>query len=397
MTTCRPCHFTGPSSSRRGPSSSLPRAGSPASVSSFVERDIGCEACHGPGARHSESLEPEDIVVDASSRVCGGCHTAVGKVLPKDDLHDTHDLVQTWNRDPHSIGVRFRSHNAFCSDCHSPYERGDFTEREKGAEKRVFSEHAQNITCISCHNPHALTDETYRRQQAHLGPPVTAKRQVYRGHDADFTTTDFDAFESTEQVCLDCHRGADRVELDHANATCNDCHNTFRRNRQPSTRPSHDANHRRLSCRPCHQDAEHLVSILYRDSGFLEPRHIHDLRTLPEAVIAKYGFKYPASRARRWAALPQNPGALRVPDELRATALRARNPKAKSEPAANSLSKHLALIRSHLSRREYDTALDLLERVSDGSSPAFRPLLFAAGGGKPALRERILREVRDVA
>ena len=133
MSDCVPCHFTGAGA---GPS----HPEDPALADRFSEPNVGCEACHGPGAKHSDSLEAEDIVVDASSRVCGSCHTSAGKILPQDDLHDTHDLVQNWNRDPHVLGVRFRSHNAFCSDCHSPYERGAFTERKEGAATRVFSE-----------------------------------------------------------------------------------------------------------------------------------------------------------------------------------------------------------------------------------------------------------------
>ena len=167
-----------------------------------------------------------------------------------------------------------------------------------------------------------------------MGPPAAPKRQVYRGNDDDFTTTDFDSFESTEQVCLDCHRGADRVDLDHANATCNYCHNTFNRNREAESRPFHDANDRRLSCRPCHADADHLISILHRDDDFLEPRHVHNLRTLPQTVIERYDFAYPGSRPKRWAALPADPGALDVAQEMSVSAIRAQI--AAAEPTSPS-------------------------------------------------------------
>lgn len=410
MAACGPCHLTG-----FGEGASHEE--DPALPGPFIERNITCEECHGPGAAHAESQEARDIVVDASSRACGNCHTSAGKVLPKDDLHDTHDLVQTWNRDPHVLGVRFHSHNAFCSDCHAPYERGAFTDREEGAAKRVFSESKQNITCIGCHDPHGSTDATYQRDAAYLGPPIAPRRAVYRGNDDDFTTADFDRFASTEQVCLDCHTGADRIDLDHANATCNDCHNTFNRNRQPESRAFHDANQRRLSCRPCHHDADHLISIVYRDRDFLEPRHLHNLRTLPRAVIERYGFRYPKSRPKHWAALPADPGGLSVPDELSAAALSARHTarerpgseppptlrdgtrhealgadddalralEAARENDPSSLSAHLALAVGHASRENYAAAREVLELAANGDSAVYRSLLFGAGSAKRTL------------
>lgn len=288
MEDCGRCHFTGFGAGDEHPSdAALPGR--------WVEPNIGCEACHGPGGRHVETYESEDIIVDPSSRSCGECHTAAGRVLPEDDLHDTHDLVQNWNGDPHATGVRFHSHNAFCSRCHSPYE-GYFLESRDGTSKRVFAESRRNITCIACHDPHDLTDAGYSREKVSLEPPVTSRRQTYRGNDRDFTTTDFRSLDSTEEVCLECHKGADRIELDHANATCNDCHNTFHRNRGLESRVFHDANHRDLSCRPCHRDADHLLSIVFGDPDFLQPKYIHDLRALPGAVIARYGFRYPGLR-----------------------------------------------------------------------------------------------------
>lgn len=78
MWVCGRCHFTGFGSGGA-------HDGDPAVAGSRMEMAIGCEACHGPGGRHVETLNKEDIVLDASPRVCGGCHTTVGKVLPVDD------------------------------------------------------------------------------------------------------------------------------------------------------------------------------------------------------------------------------------------------------------------------------------------------------------------------
>ena len=285
LSDCGGCHFTGFGA---GP----PHPDDPALSGRWVERGIGCEACHGPGRRHMDTYSKRDVVVDVSPRACGRCHTAISRVLPKDDSHATHDLVQVWNHDRHATSVRFNSHSAFCSRCHSPYE-GQFLDSTQAAKRRVFAEDKHNVTCIACHNPHDLTHGDYTRQRVSLEPPLPPKRQVYHGHDEDFTTSDYGQFETTEKVCVQCHRGADRIDLDHANATCNDCHNTFARNRSLESRVFQDANHSKLSCRPCHQDADHLMMILFRDPDFLEPKHIHNLRTLPERAQEKYQFRYP--------------------------------------------------------------------------------------------------------
>lgn len=54
-------------------------------VSGYVELNIGCEACHGPGAAHAASHDPADIVnpgtftgvegIKRANEVCGSCHS----------------------------------------------------------------------------------------------------------------------------------------------------------------------------------------------------------------------------------------------------------------------------------------------------------------------------------
>ena len=289
---CAPCHVTGPGGT------------------DAVELNIGCESCHGPGERHVRSSDKKDIGVDATSRTCGTCHTAVSRVVPEDDLHEGHDLIQTWNSDPHVTGVQFHSHNAFCSRCHSPRD-GSRLESEGRAEQRVFSESKQNITCVACHDPHEVIHSAYTRESVVLETPLPPAFHAYKGNDEDFTTGDYLGLSTSEEVCLHCHRGADRIELDHAGATCSDCHNTFHSNRSLESRVFHDANRRDLSCRPCHEQAEadHLMTILFRDPAFLEPKHVHNLRKLPVRAVERYRFSYPA---RHRAAAPLAPRVIKV-------------------------------------------------------------------------------------
>ncbi|TFH32380.1 MAG: hypothetical protein E4G97_02615 [Deltaproteobacteria bacterium] len=56
-------------------------------VTGYVELNIGCEACHGPGAAHAASHDPADILnpadlpatgvdgIQRANEVCGGCHS----------------------------------------------------------------------------------------------------------------------------------------------------------------------------------------------------------------------------------------------------------------------------------------------------------------------------------
>ena len=155
----------------------------------WEEPAVGCEACHGPGARHVQSLNAKDIRVDPSPRSCGQCHTLTGAVLPRDDKHLTHDFVQVWHSDPHFTGVSRNSHDGFCARCHSPYEgvRGDTGE---AAATRVFSEAKHGITCVSCHNPHQLSNPAYAQQMFQPIPPQVSRRHLHAGSDVEYTKDD---------------------------------------------------------------------------------------------------------------------------------------------------------------------------------------------------------------
>ncbi len=354
MAACGGCHFTGFGSGDSHPEE-------PALPGRWVERSIGCERCHGPGGRHVTSYDARDIETDYSSRSCGGCHTTVGRVLPEDEWHTTHDLVQAWNRDPHVTGGRFHSQSAFCSRCHAP-QYASFFDAERGAGPPVFSEDKRNFTCIGCHNPHEVTSSSYTREKASLSPPLPVNLHAYAGDDSDFTTTDFASYSASEELCIHCHRGADRIELDHANATCTDCHNTFHANRSIESRIDHDANRPRLSCRQCHRDADYLMSIVFDDRTFLQPKNIHDLMSLPADAVQKYNLRYP--QLARSASKP--PGL----EGFRAKTTAARKP---SRIESHSASDHDAY-------RGVNVALQqLLERaVLDDSLGAIRALRQAA-------------------
>ncbi len=72
---CYHCHVTG--------------AGKPGGFVSFEQTPelghVGCETCHGPGARHAESGDPEDIIAKPEWSVCISCHD--GNRVPKPNIY----------------------------------------------------------------------------------------------------------------------------------------------------------------------------------------------------------------------------------------------------------------------------------------------------------------------
>lgn len=61
---CYPCHTTG--------------YGKPGGFVSVEEtphlKNAGCEVCHGPGAEHARTSDPETIIGHMSKKDCEGCH-----------------------------------------------------------------------------------------------------------------------------------------------------------------------------------------------------------------------------------------------------------------------------------------------------------------------------------
>ena len=61
---CYPCHTTG--------------YGKPGGFISLEEtphlKNAGCEVCHGPGSKHAQTANPENIIKDMSKKDCEVCH-----------------------------------------------------------------------------------------------------------------------------------------------------------------------------------------------------------------------------------------------------------------------------------------------------------------------------------
>jgi len=112
-TNCGTCHTTGYRILE------VDKATGKTLKSEFSEISVGCEACHGPGAKHVKSAKkdkkktifnPANVSIEAQSKVCGYCHirvdnelykTAQGNTredLPAPKVGDTYKAGDDWTK-----------------------------------------------------------------------------------------------------------------------------------------------------------------------------------------------------------------------------------------------------------------------------------------------------------
>ncbi len=122
----------------------------------------GCEACHGPGARHVENASPETIIsfrketAGVRSGQCLACHntTSAGLNFRRGDHHtakvacdDCHGASQAFHRMRGVRDVMARAEPALCFGCH-PEQRADFAMPSRHPVREGF------MQCSSCHDQH---------------------------------------------------------------------------------------------------------------------------------------------------------------------------------------------------------------------------------------------------
>jgi len=122
-----------------------------------VHKEKSCEACHGPSAKHQESLAAEDIRQPAKLRAaevdktCLACH--LNKPAHSGRIQSGHGKNQVSCVSCHSVhakGTNIRaasSVNTLCTQCHVS-QKAEF---QKPHHHKV-PEGA--MSCVDCHNPH---------------------------------------------------------------------------------------------------------------------------------------------------------------------------------------------------------------------------------------------------
>lgn len=142
----------------------------------FEEEEVeggGCESCHGPGEKHSDSSLKKDIV-RYSSQVCFSCHmgkkaefnlqhhhpVAEGK-MKCIDCHGPHD-----NEMEFMSATSLQKSNETCFKCHKEM-KGPF----------IYEHDPMREGCQTCHNPHGsvydkmlIADQTNLCLRCHWQP-----------------------------------------------------------------------------------------------------------------------------------------------------------------------------------------------------------------------------------
>jgi len=179
---------------------------------SMSEQNIGCEACHGPGAQHVKAPSKNTIYsfagksVEQQSLVCGYCHirgenhkfkTAQGndtEYLPAPKVGDTYKAGDDWrNWYPSEVvipGVHAEDKfdAAYEGDLKGMFKVDDVAKAggfyDAGKHHQQYQEFIQSshykknvMSCNGCHSSHAAKD----------GKVIDAKATCATCHDASFT------------------------------------------------------------------------------------------------------------------------------------------------------------------------------------------------------------------
>jgi predicted CXXCH cytochrome family protein len=181
----------------------------------YSEMNIGCEACHGPGAKHITAkgadrkksiFNPANADIKAQSKVCGYCHirienekfmTAQGNPredLPAPKVGDSYKAGDDWTawypeqaiipgiRPSQPVNKEYAGDlkGLFKLDDHAK-QNGIYEEAKHHQQYQGFlqSKHYQSgtVSCITCHSPHAGKGKLKKVQ----------KDACIKCHDASFT------------------------------------------------------------------------------------------------------------------------------------------------------------------------------------------------------------------
>lgn len=202
----------------------------------------GCEACHGPGAKHLEDATDRNAIVaftrrrgaavETQSAQCLQCHKGRERLFWQGSVHDTSRLG--------------------CSDCHNPMA--------KLSGSGLLAKSSASETCFTCHQQ----QRTEFRKRSRM-PLLEGKLSCGDCHNPHGSVTrPLLKADHVNQLCTTCHaekRGPFVWEHAPVRKNCLECH------------LPHGSSHESLLvvarpflCQQCHANVSHPANLLTRSN-----------------------------------------------------------------------------------------------------------------------------------
>ena len=224
--TCQQCHQQQWESFAKSPH------GRAAADGKVVAEVVGCESCHGPGARHAQAGGDKNdpgfatirnlkkLSAGESSEVCAGCHQGGEQFYWKQSQHARGDVGCLNCHSIHhtqSVGAGpmlvTSDVNHLCITCHKE-------KRAQLARSGHMPLREGGMTCADCHNPHGTPSE-------HQIRATTTNELCYKCH-ADKRGPFLWEHAPVRESCLNCHQphgsNNDKVLAAKRPYLCQRCH-----------------------------------------------------------------------------------------------------------------------------------------------------------------------------
>lgn len=115
----------------------------------FTELNIGCEACHGPGALHVKDPKGSKVAVDKTSENCGQCH------IRGQDTSKTfgYPIDYEFNK-PQTLLAKFTPIPVTDAGSVYPDQKNSNRHRQQYLDWQKGKHATAGVTCNTCHDPH---------------------------------------------------------------------------------------------------------------------------------------------------------------------------------------------------------------------------------------------------
>jgi len=115
----------------------------------FNELNIGCEACHGPGALHVKDPKGSKVAVDKTSEGCGQCHIRGQDTSKKFG----YPIDYEFNK-PQTLLAKFDPIPVTDTGSVYPDQKNSNRHRQQYLDWKKSKHAAAQVTCNTCHDPH---------------------------------------------------------------------------------------------------------------------------------------------------------------------------------------------------------------------------------------------------